>query len=558
MLSGLSVRNVVLIEALDLDFQQGLTALTGETGAGKSILLDALGMATGARSDRGLVRSGTEKAQCTASFTLSDAHPAWTVLANQDIDFDTSEDLTFRRTVNTDGRSRAFVNDQPVSVKLLSQLGRTLLEVHGQHDGRGLLDATTHITLLDQFGGYKRELDDVRTAFAARQETKRELDSLLSLQAKAGEDREFLEHAIAELDRLDPREGEDETLAEQRRFLQGAEGALTELTAAQDALGEDGAFEARLSTALAGIERLRTKFGEGDITASRSLTNAAEALERAMLETQEAREAVSAAAQNFDVEPGQLESAEKRLFALRAAARKYNVSVGELAQKRVGLAAELEAIDSVVMNIEKTRKRAEAAKAKYDKSAAILTKARVAAARTLDASVAMELPPLKMERAQFKTDITLAPESASGVDHVRFLVSTNPGTAIGPLDKIASGGEMARFALAIKVALAGQNNAVMVFDEVDQGVGGAVAAAVGKRLARLSEHAQVFTVTHSPQVAACADSQFRIEKTSIGETTTTSVTPILDVDREEEIARMLAGETITQEARAAARQLMAS
>jgi len=558
MLSGLSVRNVVLIEALDLDFDRGLTALTGETGAGKSILLDALGMATGARSDRGLVRSGTEKAQCTASFTLSGAHPAWTVLADQEIDFEPSEDLTLRRMVNSDGRSRAYVNDQPVSVKLLSRLGSLLLEVHGQHDGRGLLDATTHITLLDQFGGYKRELDDVRTAFTARQDTQRELDALMSLQAKAGEDREFLEHAIAELDRLDPRDGEDEKLAEERRFLQGAEGALTELTAAQDALGEDGAFEARLSTALAGIERLRTKFGEGEIAAARSLTSAAEALERAMLETQEAREAVSAAAQNFDVEPGRLEAAEKRLFALRAAARKYDVPVGHLAQKRTEFAGELEAIASVVMNIEKTRKRAEAAKAQYDKAAAVLTKARKAAARTLDASVAIELPPLKMERAQFKTDIASTTESASGIDQIRFLVSTNPGTAIGPLDKIASGGEMARFALAIKVALAGQNNAGMVFDEVDQGVGGAVAAAVGKRLARLSEHAQVFTVTHSPQVAACANSQFRIEKASTGTTTTTSVTPILDKDREEEIARMLAGETITQEARAAARQLMAS
>jgi DNA repair protein RecN (Recombination protein N) len=479
-------------------------------------------------------------------------------LRDQDIEFDPCEDLTLRRTVNTDGRSRAFVNDQAVSVKLLSQLGNKLLEVHGQHDGRGLLDAATHISLLDQFGGYQRELADVREAFTARRETQRELDALLALQAKAGADREFLEHAIEELDRLDPREGEDEKLAEERRFLQGAEGALSELTAAQEALGEDGAFEARLSTALAGIERLRSKFGDGDIAATRSLQSASEALERAMLETQEAREAVATAAENFDVEPGRLEAAEKRLFALRAAARKYDVTVNKLAEKRAEFAGELEAIESVVINIEQTRKRAEKAKAQYDKAAANLTAARSAAARTLDACVAIELPPLKMERAQFKTEIAPAPESASGVDQVRFLVSTNPGTAIGPLDKIASGGEMARFALAIKVALAGQNNAVMVFDEVDQGVGGAVAAAVGKRLARLSEHAQVFTVTHSPQVAACANNQFRIEKSSKGQTTTTSVTLILDEDREEEIARMLAGETITQEARAAARQLMAS
>jgi len=558
MLSGLSVRNVVLIEALDLDFTKGLTALTGETGAGKSILLDALGMATGARSDRALVRSGTDKAQCTASFTLSDKHPVWMVLKEQDIDFDETEDLTLRRTLNMDGRSRAFVNDQPISVKLLSRLGGLLLEVHGQHDGRGLLDATTHISLLDQFGGYQPELDAVRTAYTARQETKRELDSLVALQAKAGEDREFLEHAIAELDRLDPREGEDETLANERRFLQGAEGAITELTAAQDALGEDGAFEARLSMALAGIDRLRTKFGDTEVKATQSLKSAAAALERAMLETQEAREAVTVAAQSFDIEPGKLESTEKRLFALRAAARKYDVPVGELAAKRTGFASELQAIETVVMDIEKTRQRAEKAQAAYDKAAKSLSKARKAAARTLDASVAIELPPLKMERAQFKTDISSGPESAAGVDQVRFLVSTNPGTPIGPLEKIASGGEMARFALAIKVALAGQNNAVMVFDEVDQGVGGAVAAAVGKRLSRLADHAQVFTVTHSPQVAACANSQFRIEKHSTGKTTTTSVTSILDADREEEIARMLAGETITQEARAAARQLMAS
>jgi len=558
MLSGLSVRNVVLIEQLDLDFSDGLTALTGETGAGKSILLDSLGMATGARSDRGLVRKGTDKAQCTASFTLRKDHPVWAVLDDQDIDFDTSEDLTLRRTVNVDGRSRAFVNDQAVSVKLLAQLGSKLLEVHGQHDGRGLLDATSHITLLDQFGGYTAELAAVRTAFTARQDTKRELDALLALQAKAGEDREFLEYAIADLDGLDPREGEESELAEKRKFLQGAEGALTELTAAQQALGEDGAFEDRLSTALAGIERLRSKFGDGELPAAQALQTAAEALERAMLETQEARAAVTATAQSFDVEPGRLEETEKRLFALRAAARKYNVPVESLITQRATFASELAAVDNVVLNIEKTRQRAVKAQADYDKAATKLTQARRKAAALLDAAVLVELPPLKMERAQFKTDIQPTSDNAMGVDQIRFLVSTNPGTAIGPLDKIASGGEMARFALAIKVALAAKNDAVMVFDEVDQGVGGAVAAAVGKRLARLSEHAQVFTVTHSPQVAACANSQFRIEKSSAGDTTTTSVTPILDSEREEEIARMLAGETITQEARAAARQLMAS
>ena len=558
MLTGLSVRNVVLIERLDLDFSSGLTALTGETGAGKSILLDSLGMATGARSDRGLIRTGTDKAQSSASFELPSHHTVWRVLDDQDIDFDPNEDLTLRRTLNRDGRSRAYVNDQAVSVKLLAQIGGLLLEVHGQHDGRGLLDSTTHITLLDQFGGHDATLKAVKAAYSDLQNSQNALDELLTLQSKAGDDRDFLTHAIAELDRLDPRQGEDAELAQQRKFLQGAEGALTELTAARQALGEDGAFEDRLSTALSGIDRLRTKFENTESAAAKALETAAQALERAMLETQDAREAVNLAAQAFDVEPRRLEETEKRLFALKAAARKYDVSVDALITKRVQFADELDAVDSVVVNIEAARQKAEAAKAAYDKAATRLSKARQKAAKSLDSAVAKELPPLKMERAQFKTDIQTVTATMRGVDQVSFLVSTNPGTAIGPLQKIASGGEMARFALAIKVALAGKNDAVMVFDEVDQGVGGAVAAAVGKRLARLSEHAQVFTVTHSPQVAACANHQFRIEKSSKGETTTTSVMSIGDQDREEEIARMLAGETITQEARAAARQLIGS
>ena len=558
MLTGLSVRNVVLIERLDLDFSSGLTALTGETGAGKSILLDSLGMATGARSDRGLIRTGTDKAQSSASFELPSHHTVWRVLDDQDIDFDPNEDLTLRRTLNRDGRSRAYVNDQAVSVKLLAQIGGLLLEVHGQHDGRGLLDSTTHITLLDQFGGHDATLKAVKAAYSDLQNSQNALDELLTLQSKAGDDRDFLTHAIAELDRLDPRQGEDAELAQQRKFLQGAEGALTELTAARQALGEDGAFEDRLSTALSGIDRLRTKFENTESAPAKALETAAQALERAMLETQDAREAVNLAAQAFDVEPRRLEETEKRLFALKAAARKYDVSVDALITQRAQFAVELDAVDSVVVNIEAARQKAGAAQAAYDKAAKRLSKARQKAAKSLDSAVAIELPPLKMERAQFKTDIQTVAPTMRGVDQVSFLVSTNPGTAIGPLQKIASGGEMARFALAIKVALAGKNDAVMVFDEVDQGVGGAVAAAVGKRLARLSEHAQVFTVTHSPQVAACANHQFRIEKSSKGETTTTSVMSIGDQDREEEIARMLAGETITQEARAAARQLIGS
>ncbi|MGB3457581.1 MAG: DNA repair protein RecN [Litorimonas sp.] len=557
MLSGLSVRNVVLIEQLDLGFSHGLSALTGETGAGKSILLDALGMAAGARSDRGLVRAGTDKASTTASFDLGDDHPVWALLEEHDLDGDASEDLRLRRVVSADGRSRAYVNDQPVGVKVLSRIGSLLLEVHGQHDGRGLLDPTTHLGMLDDFGGYIAELAAVRDADTDRRQTQNALDALIARKDKAGEDREFLQSAIAELDRLDPRAGEDETLAEERKFLQGAEGALSELTAAQDTLGEGGEFEERLSRALTGIERVRGKFGDGDGKAAQALTAAAESLERALLETNDARDAVANAAETFDVEPGKLEQVEERLFALRAAARKYGVGIDALVAKRAEFAAELDGIETVEADIDATRKRRDAAKARYDRAAAALSKARKAAASQLDAAVATELPPLKMERARFVTEITDAPESAHGTDQVRFTVSTNPGTPLGPLDKIASGGEMARFALAIKVALAAKTQSVMVFDEVDQGVGGAVATAVGRRLSKLSQSAQVFVVTHSPQVAAAADHQFRIEKTSDGDTTNTHVHAVAEGQREEEIARMLAGDTVTDAARAAARQLLA-
>lgn len=556
MLSGLSVRNVVLIESLDLTFSHGLSALTGETGAGKSILLDALGMAAGARSDRGLVRAGTDKASTTASFALTQSHPVWALLKDQDLDGDASEDLRLRRVVSADGRSRAYVNDQAVGVKTLSTIGSMLLEVHGQHDGRGLLDPNTHLGMLDNFGSYAPELAAVRDAYKARRDTQKALDALMDRQAKAGDEREFLDLAIAELDRLDPRPGEDETLSEQRRFLQGAEGALSELTAAQDTLGEGGEFEERLTRALTGIERVRSKFGESESRAAKALQTAAESLERALLETNDAREAVGHAAEAFDVEPGKLEEVEERLFSLRAAARKYGVAIDDLVEKRASFAEELEAIETVEADIASTLKRRDAAKVTYDRATKALTKARQLAATALDAAVATELPPLKMERAQFVTDILEAPESAFGIDLIRFTVSTNPGTPLGPLDKIASGGEMARFALAIKVALAAKTQSVMVFDEVDQGVGGSVATAVGRRLGKLSESAQVFVVTHSPQVAASADHQFRIEKTSTGTATNTHVHAISQSEREEEIARMLAGDTITDAARAAARQLM--
>ncbi|NNC36802.1 MAG: DNA repair protein RecN [Hyphomonadaceae bacterium] len=557
MLSAISIRNVVLIEALDLELERGFIAMTGETGAGKSIILDALGMATGARSDKGLVRTGADKAQCTASFTLSKHHPAWFFLENAGVEYDVTEDLVLRRIVNKDGRSRAFINDAPASVKLLSQIGNSVLEVHGQHDGRGLLDSQTHRSQLDRFGSLASELASCEVAYNKLEKSMDYVDKLKQKMAKADETREFLEDAISSLDRLAPVPGEDQILAADRRLLQNSEGALSELASAQVALGEDGAYEARIAQALAGLERVKNKIGNsGESAAFKSLSAAGTALEKALIEVEEARMAVATAAEAFEFEPGHLDRVEERLFALRAAARKFDVDIDKLGELRQSYGDELMALE----NSDDTLKKAIADLAKaektYDKAAAKLTTARISAAKKLDKGVVAELPPLKMQKAQFVTRITEAPDSAYGRDLVRFEVSTNPGTPLGPLAKIASGGELSRFALAIKVALSGKEEHVMIFDEVDQGVGGAVADAVGKRLERLSKDGQVLVVTHSPQVAACADHQLLIQKTSKGSKTLTHVEPLSAEQRAEEIARMLAGEIITDAARAAARQLM--
>jgi DNA repair protein RecN (Recombination protein N) len=557
MLSAISIRNVVLIEALDLDLDNGFIAMTGETGAGKSIILDALGMAMGARSDKGLVRSGADKAQCTASFSLSDTHPAWQLLDDAGLDFDTSEELVLRRTLGKDGRSRAFINDAPVSAKLVSRIGDEVLEVHGQHDGRGLLDSSTHKTELDRFGGYAPLLAECALAFEALKTTTERVEELRARMAKADETREYLEHAISDLDRLAATPGEDVKLAAERRLLQNAEGALSELATAQQALGDDGAYEARIAQALAGLERVSQKIGvEGATPADAALTSASAALEKALIEVEEARNAVGQAASAFEFEPNRLDEVEERLFALRAAARKFDVDIDALGILRQSLGDELLSLERSDEELVAALSAQTKAEFEYGKKASALTKARKAAAKKLDENVSGELPPLKMQKASFITQISDGKPGATGQDIVRFEVSTNPGTPLGPLAKIASGGELSRFALAIKVALAGRVDQVMIFDEVDQGVGGAVADAVGKRLAKLSREGQVIVVTHSPQVAASADHQLLIQKTSNGANTLTNIVQLAPHDREEEIARMLAGESITDAARAAARQLM--
>ena len=475
MLTALSIRNVVLIEALELQFEHGLTALTGETGAGKSILLDALTMATGARSDKALVRKGADKAQSTASFYLPPTHFVFSILAEAGIDADPSEDITLRREVRADGRSKAYVCDTPVSIKLLSQIGMQLIEVHGQNDGRGLLDPSTHLSLLDEYANHKALLEGCATHHNTWRETREILESLEAKDAKATDDRAYLEHAIAELNRLEPKADEEEELAQSRRFLQAAEGAITELSQAQTALSDTGVVEQKLSTILSSLERVSEKLSGDESPAAQSLGQASRAIERTLIEFQEARQAIDTAALSFNVEPGELDRIERRLFDLRGAARKYGVSVASLAAHRIKLSHELEQLENISENIAKARAKAEKAEQAYRSAAKALSKSRQAAAGQLDQHVLSELPTLKMDRAQFLTQIEVGQESALGFDKVRFVVATNPGSAMGHLDKVASGGEMSRFALAIKVALAGDSAPVMVFDEVDQGVGGAVA-----------------------------------------------------------------------------------
>ncbi len=557
MLSEISIRDVVLIDTLDLDLAEGFSAMTGETGAGKSIILDALSMATGARSDKGLLRKGASQAQCVSRFELPKTHAVWDILEEFGLEFNKAEDLVLRRTLKADGRSRAYINDNPVSAKLLALVGAQLLEIHGQHDGRGLLDASTHRELLDRFGGLGHKVKACEAAYTTLSKARTALETLQSRQGQADDERAYYLHAIEEIDKLAPRVGEDEQLASERKILQISESALSELEVASQALSEDSGLEARLSQALSSLERLSGKLdAENGSQASKSLTQAVQSIEKVLLELDEASNAVADAAEQFVFEPGHLDSLEKRLFSLRAVARKYDVDVDGLSGLRAEFGELIEGYERIDADILAAKGALDTAMAEYQKQANALTQARQKAAAELGTRVADELAPLKLERARFVTEVLPTEDGPTGRDKVRFLVSTNPGTALGPLNKVASGGELSRFALAIKVALAGASDKVMVFDEIDQGVGGAVADAIGKRLAQLARDAQVLVVTHSPQIAASAHSQYKIHKTSDDDTTVTSVETLGERKRVEEIARMLAGETVTDAARKAAEQLI--
>lgn len=562
MLLSLSIRNVVLIDSLDAGFDRGLCALTGETGAGKSILLGALGLAVGERAERGLVRAGTDEASAVAEFDLTTDHAAWAVLDEADIAIEPGEPLILRRRLGEDGRSRAHVNDQPASIGLLRSLGDVLVEVHGQHDGRGLLDPKTHRSQLDAYAGNGALREACRKAWSELSRARTSLDDLVRSHSASSEEQDFLRHALGEIDKLQPRPGEEEALAEERQFLMGAERALGDLQEAQDALaGDGGGLEARLNIAVRGLERVRDQIGAAGGEAGESLDRASAAIDRALIEFSEAGDALSEAARAFEIEPGRLEAVEERLFALRALARKHEVGVEDLPALQIRFADQLDAIENAGERIAEAQNSVQAADALYRDAAGALTRSRDAAAQKLTAAVASELPPLKMDKAQFRVALTTDAERAGpeGSDSVRFEVSTNPGAPFGALDKIASGGELSRFGLALKVSLAGDDDGrVLVFDEVDQGVGGAVADAVGRRLKRLAKTGQTLVVTHSPQVAALADHHWKIVKEDDGKGSVRTVLIRLDGEaRREEIARMLSGAEVTDAARAQADQLMA-
>ncbi len=549
MLTSLSIRDFVLIERLDLEFAPGLCVLTGETGAGKSILLDALGLATGGRAERGFIRAGGAQASVTAVFDPPTKHPARAALSGNGLESDGA--LIFRRSIASDGRSRAFINDQPVSIGLMREAGAMLLEIHGQHDDRGLLDAAGHRNLLDAFGGLDDEVAAVEGAWRALAAADEAVRAESETQARAAQDFDYLKHMSEELRTLDVRAGEEAELANARAVMMASEKISSDLTEAVDALSGQGGVEARMNLALRRLSRAQT-------VAQGRLDAAVAALDRAVIEAAEARRAVELAAKGLAYDANALEKAETRLFALRAAARKYGGTCDGLAAKRADAEAKLQALAGAQSRAAELERLKVQARKAYDKAASGLSAARAKAAEALDQRVAKELAPLKLEHALFRTQIDrIDTAGPSGQDRVEFMVATNPGAPFGGLTRIASGGELARFILALKVALAAEGSAsTLIFDEVDRGVGGAVADAVGERLARLAKGEQVLVVTHSPQVAARGVHHLRVSKAMAAGAMSTRVELLGPPGRREEIARMLAGAKVTDEARAAADQLI--
>ena len=550
MLARLSIRDIVLIDRLDIDFGSGLAVLTGETGAGKSILLDAFALALGARGEAALVREGAEQGQVTAAFEIARDHPARRLLAENGLCGE--DELILRRVQFADGRTRAFVNDQPVSVQVLRAFGAALVEIHGQHDERAFVDAATHRALLDAYGGIEDDAVEVARLWADCRARETAVQNHRAAVEQASREAEWLRHAVDELGRLAPQTGEETALAERRAAMMQAEKVADDLRSAHESLAGPNSAVPALASAVRRLERRAAQ-------APTVVEPAVKAIDTALTALEEARLQLEQALQVAEYDPQELERIEERLFALRAAGRKYNAPVDELAALARRYDGELALIDAGAERLAGLEREAREASERYRAAAQKLSAARRRAALALDKAVNAELKPLKLERAEFSTEITSESEGPDGLDRVEFWVRTNPGTRPGPLMKVASGGELARFLLALKVALADRGSApTLVFDEIDTGVGGAVADSIGVRLARLACGVQVIAVTHAPQVAARAERHYLIAKDAFakGKRVATRVAELQGERRREEIARMLAGAEITAEARAAAERLI--
>ena len=547
MLRGLDIRDMLIIDRLELEFQAGLNVLTGETGAGKSILLDALGFVLGWRGRAELVRRGAAQGEVTAVFDLPSGHPAEVVLADAGIDSD--GELILRRVNTSDGRKTAWVNDRRVSGEVLRRLSDTLVELHGQHDDRGLLNPRGHRQLLDDFAEISDLIKVTRTAWRDLANARKALAAAQAEVAEIAAEEEYLRHALGELDALSPQAGEEMALDTQRRLMQAAEKIRTDIAKAGQALGLEGA-EGMVGDATRWLQGVAGD-AEGQLDAP------LDALERVMLGLDDAQRGVADCLESLSFNTHELEEIEERLFAIRGLARKHDVMPDDLSGFADGLRARLTALDESAADLTRLRKAAGDAETSYRGAAETLSQARLAAAGDLDTAMAAELAPLKMERAVFATEITQTEAGPDGTDAVAFTVATNPGAPSGPLNKIASGGELSRFLLALKVCLTqGGSGQTLIFDEIDRGVGGATADAVGRRLAQLAEKGQILVVTHSPQVAALGRHHWRVEKRQTDHETLSQVVALDDEDRIDEIARMLSGDRITAAAREAARELI--
>ncbi len=552
MLRTLSIRDVVLVERLDLSFHNGLCVLTGETGAGKSILLDALGLALGTRADSRLVRHGAAQAVVVAEFDLPDSHPVVDILAEQALVLDGGT-LLLRRVVGGDGRSRAFVNDQSVGLTLLKKIGETLVEIHGQFESQRLMNPANHRELLDAFGGLGPQVSDVAEACRTWRSAKSARQSAAEDMARARAEEDFLRHSVEEIAVLDPYPGEETELSERRLVMMHGEKLIQAMNAAMAELSQGRGVEHAIQAATRELERVASQ-AEG------RLAETIQALDRAAADLTHAQGELERLSADLDLDPRTLEQSEERLFALRALARKHGVEVDSLPALREEMAAKLAALEDESETLKRLERNEKDARERFGERVRTLRVARAGAARSLDAAVASELAPLRLGKATFVTEVLPLTEgdwNELGGDRVVFAVSTNPGTPPGPLNKIASGGELSRFMLALKVVLAQADPVpTLVFDEVDSGIGGAVASAVGQRLAVLGRDLQVLVVTHSPQVAALGTHHWRVSKVERDARVETTVDSLTSEARREEIARMLAGARVTEEARAAAESLM--